>query len=204
MCANVKYDVIVLFNGYSKYTERGHLANCTCTLIKGPKNIIVDTMTAWDGEKLTEALRQQNLRCDDIDYVICTSTHSDHIGCNYLFPKAIHIVGFAISHGDVYFKHEFEAKQEYEIDSFIRVIPTPGNTLRDISVVVKTGDKGYIVIAGDLFQNASDLQGDNKSPLIGSQSKELHLVNRRKIANIADWIIPGHGPMFKVNQMEPI
>jgi hypothetical protein len=33
-------------------TDEGMVANCTCTLIKGPKHIIVDTMTPWDKEKI--------------------------------------------------------------------------------------------------------------------------------------------------------
>lgn len=80
-----KYEVIVLFDGYSKETKPGMEANCTCTLIRGPKNIVVDTMTAWDGAKLEEALLKYNLTCGDIHYVVCTHGHSDHIGCNYLF-----------------------------------------------------------------------------------------------------------------------
>lgn len=46
-------DVIILFNGYSKLLQDGKMeANCTCTLIKGPVNVIIDTMTAWDKDKI--------------------------------------------------------------------------------------------------------------------------------------------------------
>jgi hypothetical protein len=48
------YEVHVLYDGYSKTTEKGMVANCTCTLIKGQKHIIVDTMTPWDKEKIIE------------------------------------------------------------------------------------------------------------------------------------------------------
>lgn len=47
-------EVIVLFDGYSKYVDDVMEANCSCTLIKGPKTIIVDTMTAWDKDRLIE------------------------------------------------------------------------------------------------------------------------------------------------------
>ena len=50
-------EVIVLFNGYS--TKLGNeimKANCSCTLIKASKNIIVDTMTAWDREKIVQGV----------------------------------------------------------------------------------------------------------------------------------------------------
>jgi hypothetical protein len=46
------YEIHVLYNGYSKMTDEGMVADCTCTLIKGPKLIIVDTMTPWDKEKI--------------------------------------------------------------------------------------------------------------------------------------------------------
>ena len=46
------YEVKVLYNGYSKMEDGVMKANCTCTLIKGPTNMIVDTMTAWDKDKI--------------------------------------------------------------------------------------------------------------------------------------------------------
>lgn len=55
-------EVIVLFNGYSKQIDDITMeANCTCTLIKGPKTIIVDTMTAWDKDKLLKGRTINNL-----------------------------------------------------------------------------------------------------------------------------------------------
>ena len=46
------YEVHVLHDGYSKMVKGTMYANCTCTLITGPKKIIVDTMTAWDKDKI--------------------------------------------------------------------------------------------------------------------------------------------------------
>lgn len=49
----------VLFNGYCKIDDinkQDMLANCTCTLIKSQNDIIiVDTMTAWDGNNIIES-----------------------------------------------------------------------------------------------------------------------------------------------------
>lgn len=46
-------EVIVFYDGYSKVSSDGNMvANCTCSLIKGDHNIMVDTMTAWDSEKI--------------------------------------------------------------------------------------------------------------------------------------------------------
>lgn len=51
-----EYNIHVLYNGYSSVNENSTVmkANCTCTLIKGPNNIIIDTMTAWDRDKILE------------------------------------------------------------------------------------------------------------------------------------------------------
>lgn len=49
------YEVYVLENGYSRVQEDGNMiANCTCTLLKGKHNIIVDTMTPWDKQKIID------------------------------------------------------------------------------------------------------------------------------------------------------
>ena len=84
------FEVTVLFEGYSRVEEGGRVmrANCTCTLVRGEGvTAIVDTRTAWDGEEISEALKNMGLECDDVDVVVCTHGHSDHIGCNYLFKK---------------------------------------------------------------------------------------------------------------------
>lgn len=46
-------EIIVLFDGYSYGDGGNQRANCTCTLIKRPStNIIIDTMTPWDKDKI--------------------------------------------------------------------------------------------------------------------------------------------------------
>lgn len=46
-------EVVVLYDGYSAMSGKDQMsANCSCTLIIGANNIIVDTMTAWDSEKI--------------------------------------------------------------------------------------------------------------------------------------------------------
>lgn len=55
-------EVIVLFEGYSTQIDSFVMdANCSCILIKGLKNIIVDTMTAWDKDEILEGLYKLQL-----------------------------------------------------------------------------------------------------------------------------------------------
>ena len=48
-----------------------------------------------------------SLSCDDINFVVCTHGHSDHIGNNNLFLNAKHIVGYGVSFQDIYYDHAF-------------------------------------------------------------------------------------------------
>ncbi|RLU20836.1 hypothetical protein DMN91_007450 [Ooceraea biroi] len=127
-------EVTVLFDGYSKKFDDGTMdANCTCTLIKGLKLIIVDTMTAWDRERIIEALTQQNIEPANIDYVVCTHSHADHIGNNNLFTNAEHIV------------------DGYELCPGVKVVASAGHTPEDVTVLVDTtkdGEKTRFAITG--------------------------------------------------------
>ncbi|KAJ0182634.1 hypothetical protein K1T71_002003 [Dendrolimus kikuchii] len=192
-------EVIVLYDGYSKITNTDQMqANCSCTLIQGVHNIIVDTMTAWDSERIISALHKQQITPDDINYVVSTHGHSDHIGNNNLFLKAKHIVGFSISCQDKYFIHPFDKGEEYIINDSVKIIPTPGHTMSDVTVLVISNEAKTIAVTGDLFEKYEDIENPNIWLEAGSEDPIQQMRNRLKVANIADWIVPGHGPKFQV------
>jgi hypothetical protein len=71
MSSNSKYEVHILSNGYSKIDPEGFMkANCTCTLIKGQKNIIVDTLTPWDGGVILTGLANHGLKPVTVPIII--------------------------------------------------------------------------------------------------------------------------------------
>lgn len=194
------YEVHVLYNGYSKSNENGMEANCTCTLIKGKFNVIVDTMTAWDGDLILEGLKKYGVKPEDVQYVISTHGHSDHLGNNHLFLNAIHIVGHCISKKNQYFDEPFSTGGNYVIDKEdLLVIPTPGHTLSDVSVLVKT-EQGIVAITGDLFEKEEDIGNEYIWLSAGSESPALQRYHRQYIIRHASYIIPGHGPLFQVTE----
>lgn len=199
------YSVCVLKEGYSKMEKGKLIANSTCTLIKGNSNIIVDTLSPWDKDFLLEALKQQGLSCNDIQYVVCTHGHVDHVGNLNLFTKATQIVGYSVCQGDQYYIHPFEMNMPYVIDDRVEVIPTPGHTGTDVSVLVRTDDRGVIAIVGDLFEREEDMtRTELWKDIAGSEHPKLQERNRNKILRRAHFIIPGHGPMFEVkDEMKP-
>ncbi|KAL3846789.1 hypothetical protein ACJMK2_017746 [Sinanodonta woodiana] len=192
------YEVIVIKEGYSISEGPGQQKACgTITLVKGPHNIIVDTGNPWDRDLILEGLASLDLTPADVDYVIGTSGNMDKLGNLNLFTRATYIVSGEVSHGDSYKCHGFGQGIPYEIDEFVEVTPTPGHTGSDVSVIVKKTSKGTVAITGDLFECLDDL--DN--PILwqrNSEHPELQQQNRIEILHLADFVIPGHGPMFQV------
>lgn len=202
--------VTVLQDGYS-YEDSGnesHMrANCTSTLIRcrDGTNVIVDTMTAWDGEHLKTLLQGQGLEAKDIHVVVCTHGHSDHIGCNYLFQTArMHLVGACASNRDLYLDHfgSGDDAEELALDTNKEVLVkrTPGHTLSCVSVIVSNSQLGGTVgITGDLFERQEDIDDDSIWRNAGSEDAKRQVEERSKMAEVCDFIVPGHGPMFPVN-----
>ena len=194
------YEVHVLQEGYSRLDEDGTmLANGTSTLIKGGQHIIVvDTLSPWDADVLKTSLAQYNVKCEDVTHLVCTHGHPDHVGNNNLFTSAVqHIVGFSVHHKDAYFIHPFECAEELVIDEDVVVVPTPGHTLDSVSVRVRT-EGGVVFVVGDLFEKAEDVEDESVWRDAGSDDPVAQKKNRRMVLQQADFIVPGHGGMFRV------
>lgn len=139
---------------------------------------------------------------DDISTVINTHGHSDHIGNNNLFLKAKHIVGQNISFKNQYELHDFE--DAYVIEDGIKVISTPGHTLGCVSVIVNNGicngNEGVIGVVGDLFERCADIDDDSIWIEAGSEDPKAQYRNRSAVADVVDYILPGHGAGFVVTE----
>ena len=192
-----QFKVTVLIEGYSYTDEDGrYRATGSSSIITGPVNVLVDTGGPWDKDLLLKKLKDLDVAPEDINYVVCTHGHSDHVGNLNLFLDSKHIVGFDMNERDVYFEHDFKGGFPYSLhkDNLV-VIPTPGHMHHDVSVVVKNAQGlGTVAICGDLFECEKDDETWQKI----SEWPEEQLINRNKIMELADYIVPGHGPMFKV------
>lgn len=192
------YDVIVIKEGYSKPVEKGAVrAGGTITLLKGPHNILIDTGSPWDRDLLLNGLKANGLSPDEITYVVCSHGHSDHVGNLNLFHSSMHIVSYDICKGDEYILHDFAQGIPFEIDDCVEIWPTPGHTGSDVSVLVRGTKHGTVAITGDLFEKFEDLDEPDIWQF-ASERPELQQQSRIDILREADFIVPGHGPMFRV------
>jgi glyoxylase-like metal-dependent hydrolase (beta-lactamase superfamily II) len=191
------YSVVLLKEGYSEWTgPTKQRAAATVTLVRGPTNVIVDTGLPSDRNLILRGLNDQGLVPDQIEYVVCTCGQSDHIGNNNLFPAATFIVSYDISRHDQYTFFPFENGQPYVIDAQLQVLPTPGHTNRDVSVLVGTAD-GAVAVTGDLFERREDLDNPDLWRAF-SEFPDLQAKSRALILELADFIVPGHGAMFRI------
>ncbi|KAJ8937248.1 hypothetical protein NQ318_005562 [Aromia moschata] len=55
-----------------------------------------------------------------------------------------------------------------------------------------------IVLFDGYSKFQDDLNDESILNSVASDSRELQELNRNKILKLADYIVPGHGPMFKV------
>lgn len=81
----------------------------------------MDTGGPWDRDFLLMKLKERGLEPGDINFVVGTHGHSDHVGNLSLFPKAIIIVGYDISEGDTYRPNKLAEGHAYSIDEHVSI-----------------------------------------------------------------------------------
>lgn len=171
-------------------------ASSTVTLVSIPKhNIIVDSGIPGEGESIIKGLSAHGLSQNDINIVINTHLHGDHISNNALFENARFIAH--VKELPARLPNVLVIEGEYELSDNIRLIETPGHTPGSISVVVKNAEnsKTY-VIAGDALPIKDNYvqwvpPGINYNPKIA-------LASMKRIVELADFVIPGHDDMFEI------
>ena len=60
-------------------------------------------------------------------------------------------------------------------------------------------DDGFYFIAGDLFEKEEDLKDCNIWLEAGSEDPEKQKYHRSQALSKADFVVPGHGPMFSMH-----
>ncbi|CAH8629555.1 unnamed protein product [Schistosoma curassoni] len=196
----MKYSIDFIRIGWTRRISDHYFSSaCTISLLRGPKLILVDPGSPWDSQWLLSQLSSRGVNPYDIDFVVCTHDHVDHIGSLHIFPNSTRIVGENFEVQGL--KDCFSIlKTPYEIDSLIHIISTPGHTLSDISVIVEDIDQfGRVALVGDLFECEQDIIDPS---LWHSSSNDVRIQqkNRKFIIDNFDYIVPGHGPAFKATK----
>ncbi|PIN85246.1 MAG: hypothetical protein COV47_03250 [Candidatus Diapherotrites archaeon CG11_big_fil_rev_8_21_14_0_20_37_9] len=196
------------------YALISETSSCNIYLVKGNNNAIFDTGLQKDSDNIVKSLAELNLKPSDIDVVLFTHMHADHIGGSALFENAeLWMSAFAASvsnsknvsftlshwfHESVFpeIKNIYSPEQVFSFGKFnFVVIETPGHSKGGVSFFDK---KNKILISGDTLFNGSigryDLPSSSKIELYNSllRLSELEF----------DLLLPGHGSIRAEKQKE--
>lgn len=186
-------EVKILIEGYAKPLKNGWLANSSVVLIKSNgKNIIADP--GFEREKLLNALKKEKLKTSDIDFVFLTHGHIDHSLLAGIFENAKIVDELYVYQKDTITEHNGVIP-----DTDLKVIRTPGHMEEHCSLIVGT-EKGVYAVAGDVFwwlENEKQVIDINKPDNDPEHMNIQKLIaSRKKLLELADYVIPGHGKMF--------
>jgi len=186
----------VLIQGYAKRIENGWLASSTVSLVQSNgKTIIVDP--GCNREKLIEGLSENNLKPTDIDFVFLTHSHTDHTLLAGIFENAKVFNNEEIYDDDEQIEHNNKIPE-----TDLEIIQTPGHSNDHCSLVVKTKE-GIYAVAGDVFWWMDDEEQKidiNKPDQAHPADMKKLIKSRKTLLKLADYIIPGHGKMFKIKK----
>ncbi len=193
----------------------GFLPISSTTLIQGEKNIIVDPGNFHVGfyGLVEDSLDQKGLSPSDIDIVLITHSHFDHMASTHLFPESKLVIGegeldFA---RDLYWPEFIDAittdrlaEVEYiseddgmkELCDGVSVFSTPGHTPASISALVET-DSEEIALIGDVAMIEEEFRTRELSHWYTDEQVELINESMDRIEELdPDLIVPGHDAPF--------
>lgn len=168
-------------------------------------NILVDAGTGRNEEYIFSQLKTEGISPSDIEMIVNTHCHYDHVGGNCLFPDAKvaiheidavplreegHPLTVSSMFGDIIQRHDtdIELKEGDKIADF-KVLHTPGHTKGGICLY-----DGETLISGDtVFSHGgfgrTDIGGD-----LNDMKNSISRLNELEV----EYLLPGHGPC--VNQ----
>lgn len=190
----IKLDVLAI--GDFKRDDDGKVfdAYSSSVLIRtDDKMIVVDTSTEYMRPAIKTSFKQIGVFPKDVNILILTHSHHDHVGNNNMFQNA-KILMHRDEHGNV--EGATPVNGDETIAPGVRLVHTPGHTMGSMSVFVDADQK--YVVAGDTIPKYGNFE--RMIPPAINVDAELATQSIKAIVKYADVIIPGHDPPFLVNR----
>ncbi|MGP8207669.1 MAG: MBL fold metallo-hydrolase [Acidimicrobiales bacterium] len=222
---NVRLDT--LLQGYRLDTNQGGVAFCAVNMLEAVdghgtlRRVVIDTGHTGRRTALRSELAKRGLGGSDIDMVVCTHAHWDHIENLDLFDRAEILIH---SHErrymtkphrndtgcpdwvDAAFERYRDRIREVEegvvLLPGVEVVDAPGHSAGTIAVTART-DEGTAVITGDAVQNSTVAVERRNALVFWDDALASRTID--KLVTIADVIYPGHDQAFRIgphNQVE--
>lgn len=220
MSASPGPSIDVLLDGYGVNTSLGLTALCSVLLIEGmdatqrPTRILVDPAHVGRRTFLWDALAARGLGPADIDMVVLTHAHWDHVQNIDVFdhaPLCIHPDERRYSHaphradwatpawtGDILERMDIrEIEDGDELIPGVGVVDLAGHTVGSIGITVENAD-GLSLITGDALHYAH-VALTRANPLVFWDPDQAATSIDRAVS-LADVIYPGHDQPFRLTR----
>jgi glyoxylase-like metal-dependent hydrolase (beta-lactamase superfamily II) len=207
-------------------TEKGELRLAIqALLVRTPtRRIVVDTCMGNDKPRsspggnmlstdLLERMSAQGFGREEVDVVLCTHLHVDHVGWNTMlengrwvptFPRARYLMARTeFEHARQDAEHDqpvifadsvkpvFDAglvdlvEADHRICEEVRFVPTHGHTPGHVSVAIESAGERAL-ITGDFLHNPSQMARPDWGAFVDSDPKMAEATRRRVLAEVAD------------------
>ncbi len=190
------------------YQLRGEKPGSHVYLIKGAaRNVLIDTGVAGKFSVLKRQLAELGLRIREINLVILTHEHYDHIGATAFFHRTAIVAAHRLAANKVELQDEFVTFRRYRDESSkpfwvdvwlengaiidlggyqLQVVHTPGHTSGCICL--------YEPRAGLLFTGDTVFAGGTLSEITASGNVSDYVDSMRRLSNLkVKQLYPGHG-----------
>ena len=158
-------------------------------------NIVVDTSQGYMGAGIRSSFKQiGRIFPEDVDTVVLTHGHPDHIGNLGLFRNA-EVLKF--SGGDP-MDGVTLLDTEKEIAKGVRFVRTPGHT-EDSGSLFVDADRRYALV-GDAVPLQENLE-KKAVPALNCDPDEA-MASMKRMVQYADVVVPGHGKPFGISALK--
>lgn len=205
--------VRTLLQGFSLGSDQGSISFSGVFLIEGARRIVVDTGHAGRRHLLVHRLQEHGLTPQDIDWVVLTHAHWDHMQNLDLFPHAKvfihpreraycanpHANDWATPRYTSLVLESFrleEVKEGDEIIPGVRVLDVPGHSPGSIALLVE-GEEGVVAVSGDALPNTWSLTSGLPRYVFASVDEARASI--RKLLSCSSVFYPGHDRPFRVD-----
>ena len=211
--------VRTLLHGNSLDSNEGGIAFCAVLLVESvdaagrPYRIVVDPGASGRKKALRAALSAVELRGEDIDLVVLTHAHWDHMQNLDEFPhariaihpdelayiRAPHSGDFATAGWTSAVLDTYDVQRVQDgtvLAADVAIIGSAGHSAGSIAVSAATPD-GVAIIAGDAIQNAVAAQ-ERQNPLVFWDTAQA-TASIGRLVEAGDVIYPGHDRSFRLS-----
>ncbi|MCL5026017.1 MAG: MBL fold metallo-hydrolase [Chloroflexi bacterium] len=202
----------MLLQGFTFGCDQGGGGLCGVYLIRGRQTVLVDNGYPGRRRQLIDAFQRRGLSYDDIDTMVITHCHWDHILNLDMFPKArviVHADELAYAQspkpGDWavpgYAAAMLKAskietiKDEVEIIEGVRTVNAPGHSVGHIALAVETAD-GRAIISGDALPSTRSLS--TKKPALVMYDEQVAARTIDRLIQMGQVFYPGHDRPFRL------